>query len=360
MFHQHKRHYHKWVLAVIFVALPALVSLACSLGGSESAGAIRIRNLLPTFTPTVVAGAPVEQRGEAVPPGELAAQPAQAAPVLPTATPTPIRMAHLPTLTPTTLPAQAVGMANPSLKPASPTAVQAVSNPTLAAISTATPAPAASPNPAATPNPTATLPPPPDEEAPPSSAVPGWSFRGLHTSLTEGNAVVVGEIINNTGSPQQAVEVSGVFYDALDQVIEDEIDTLSYVPVEVIPVGAHVPFELVVESPQPIFRLDLEALSQPASDSPRQDFQFANINQWSGGTNMYCLGGQVQNLGLPLAGYLVIMATTYDAQGQVVGFGEYAPTSPENIVGDQTSPFEMCIDPLDQHVARHEFRALGY
>ena len=171
---------------------------------------------------------------------------------------------------------------------------------------------------------------------------------------------MVGELINNTGAPQQAVDISGIFYDAQDQVIQDEIDTLSYVPAEVVPVGAHIPFELVIESTQPIYRLDLLAMSEPASASPRQDFQFSNVSQQTDEKSRYCLEGQVQNSGSPLEDYLIIVAIAYNDQGNVVSFGEYSPALPKIVIGDQTSPFEMCIDPLNQQIARHELRALGY
>jgi hypothetical protein len=205
-------------------------------------------------------------------------------------------------------------------------------------------------------------PPAPDPiEAPtPRPETPGWSFVGIQTSISESNAYVVGELINNTGQPQQAVEVAGVFYNEKDQIIQDQIDSLSYVPVEVIPVGAHVPFELNIESDQPIYRLDLLAKSDPAGETPRQDFQFANVSQWEDTDGLYCLGGDVQNSGGSLQDYLVVVATAYNGQGRLVGFSEYAPTSSEIIESGQASPFEMCLDPLSQQVAHYELNALGY
>jgi hypothetical protein len=222
------------------------------------------------------------------------------------------------------------------------------------------PAPPIQNGPADNPPPTPTLPPPPEPTDIPQIEVDGWVFRGVQTSLDQGQAIVVGELINKTGAPQQAVGISGIFYDAKDQVIQDEIDTLSYVPAEIIPVGAHIPFELVAESTQPIYRLDLVAKSAPATESPRQDFKFANVSQWTDEANTYCLDGEVQNTGSPLADYLVVMAIAYNERGNVVSFGEYSPVLPEVVIGDQTSPFEMCIDPLNQNIARHELRALGY
>jgi hypothetical protein len=205
-----------------------------------------------------------------------------------------------------------------------------------------------------------TLPAPSNPEPTPKAEVAGWSFRGVQTWLEKGNAVVFGELINNTGTPQQGVDISGVFYDRADQVIRDEIETLSHVPVDIVPVGAHIPFELVIESNEPIYRLDLVARSIPASEPPRQDFQFSNVNLSTNDPNMYCLEGQVQNPGANLVDSLVIMIVGYNDQGNVVNFGEYSPVAPEGVVGEQRSPFRMCLDPLEQQITRHELRAVGY
>ena len=127
-----------------------------------------------------------------------------------------------------------------------------------------------------------------------------------------------------------------------------------------MPVWAHVPFELDIESAQPITRLQLTAQSTPAMETLRQDFQFADVNQWTNQDGMYCLGGQVQNAGPSLQNYVIILATIYNQQGKLVSFSDDVPASPEVLDGGQTSPFEMCLDPLNQQVKRYELTALGY
>jgi hypothetical protein len=102
--------------------------------------------------------------------------------------------------------------------------------------------------------------------------VEGWSFVGVRASLDQEDSIVVGELVNNTGIPQTEIYISGVFYGKNNHIIEEEIDTLSYVPVEVVPVGAHVPFELMIESTEPIIRLDLYAMSEPSGGAPIKIF----------------------------------------------------------------------------------------
>lgn len=189
--------------------------------------------------------------------------------------------------------------------------------------------------------------------------VKGWSFVGVRASLDQEDSIVVGELVNNTGIPQTNIYVSGTFYGKNNHIIDEEIDTLSYVPVEVVPVGAHVPFELMIESQEPIIRLDLYAMSEPSGGAPNQDFQFSNVNQWMDTSNLYCLDGQIENVISQLEDYLIILASGYDNQGQLISFGEYAVGSPQDVFGDKTSPFEMCIDPLDKQIAHYELRALG-
>ncbi len=155
------------------------------------------------------------------------------------------------------------------------------------------------------------------------------------------------------------MHVSGLLYDQRGQVIVEGLETLSYVPVDIIPVGAHVPFELVVESDEPIYRLDLYAMSEPSGDPPRQDFQISNVSQWTGPVDMYCLNGEIQNLGASLEDYLTIVALVYNDRNQLASFGEYSAALPELVIGEKTSSFELCIDPLDQLIVNHELKALG-
>lgn len=341
-----------WLTAILVGA-----SLAC--GGAKTAKVIQVKGALPTLTPTVVAVSQAAPAVEAAQPANKAqsAPPAQntsasivpASPTSPTATQAnetqPLSIA--PTASPTATPTSANVLASPVT---SPTTVVLPVIPTTTATATTQPPQA---------NPTATLPPPktvPTPSIPP--AVDGWTFVGVRTVIDYEDAVVVGELINNTQIPQRDVYVSGVFYDRNNQVILDEIESLSYVPVEIIPVGGRVPFELVVESAQPIYRLDLYARSEPSGDPPRQDFQFADVTHWTSKTNMYCLGGKVLNPSPLLEDYLVVLATIYNNQGYVASFGEYSALLPAS-AGNQSTPFELCIDPLEQPIVHYELKALG-
>ncbi len=373
-----------WLLALL-----ALASLACSLGGlfgtEEPSKAVRIKKVLPLFTPTPAA--PVESSNN-LPANDSNASQAVSSEATPTPTPLPTLVSvaalvvdeappvvHYSSSSRTTSVSDSVPDSAPSSSsssnsgqaPTSPFSSKPNPNPAPTSPSSSNPNPDPSPTapPSSNPDPISTTPPPSDPLPPPPVAqfppgVDGWSFIGARTSIDETEATVVGELVNNTGLPQTAVHISGVLYDEQSQVIVDGVETLSYVPVDVIPAGAHVPFELAVESDEAIYRLDLYAMSEPAGNPPRQDFQISSISPWTDSANMYCLGGQIQNPGAPLEDYLIIVAFTYNEQGQLVSFGEYSLTSPEQAVGDQTSSFELCIDPMDQTIVSHELAALGF
>jgi hypothetical protein len=176
-------------------------------------------------------------------------------------------------------------------------------------------------------------------------------------TIDQENAHIIGEMVNNTGAPQTDIQVASIVYGANNRVITDQAEMIDYVPVEVVPVGAHIPFELIVSAQEAIYRVDLTGVSYPAEAAPRQDFQFAGVNQWIE-ESLYCLGGKVQN-NAPLGEYLIILAVTYNNSGQVVSFGEYAEGDPESIGAGQTAPFELCIDPSGQNIVHHELKAVG-
>lgn len=360
--------------AIWLVILLGLLSLACSLG-SES-NTIWIRQTYPTLTPTVLYSSSEQTAIESADlgnvPESVDAQTAGATPVanqlpttVPTITPTPVAETLPQSSDTSNFPSSESSSdsnANLNTKPA-PTRSRFVGqNPTATPTSVTSNLPSTPVAlPPSNPNPTATSP-----SAPPSGPTPalppvtnGWSFVAVRTSIDVENAIVIGEMVNNTGIPQKEVHISGVVYDQHDQRIEEEIDTLSYVPVEVVPVGASVPFELIVEGPEPIYRLDLVAMSEPSGDPPFQDFQISNVNQWVDSSNLYCLGGYVQNSASPLEDFLIILASAYNDQGQLVSFGEYSTVSPGFVIGDQTSPFEMCVDPLDEQIVDYKLSALG-
>jgi hypothetical protein len=166
-----------------------------------------------------------------------------------------------------------------------------------------------------------------------------------------------GDVFNQTGVAQEITFVTGTFYDAQGQVIADEGSAYGYAPILVLPPGGRAPFELIVEGIQNAASFDLRVDAQPSSQPVRHDFEFSGEDQQVDEYG-YCVGGSIRNPGAPVQDDLVILAVLYDDQDRVISFGEYYPDY-ENLVGDQSEDFEVCMDTYGRTVARYELVGWG-
>lgn len=229
--------------------------------------------------------------------------------------------------------------------------------PTATPIHTDTPAPPPTATPTETPAPTSTLAATPT--ATPILESSGWSFASVqdYPNQEEQSLLLYGDIINNTGSPQILTSIDGTFYDPQGQIIAGS--AFDYWPAEVIPPGEHIPFELTVYDIQSVANFDLSVGAEPSNQTLRQDFEFFDISQWNDEEGSYCLTGKLQNLGGALQEYLVIIATFYDGQANVVNFGNYYEPYAVEVVGDQTLDFELCTDVRSQEIANYDLQSWG-
>lgn len=327
------------------VAILVILS-ACGwidLGFQSESGKVVIRTLLPTLTPTSVL---IPQTVVTTNPEIVAA--------LPTPSPTPTTAEIVLSVAATPLPEPtATAPVVPELL------VEATAEPVeiIVVASTNTPAsdPAANTNPAPQPvNTPFVLP-----TITPIPETSGWSFANLRTYSDEyeGGVLLYGDLINDTGAPQEVAFITGTFFDDQGRVIANQENTSEYWPVEVIPSGGHAPFELAVNGIQTLSNYKLWVNSQAANYSPRQDFSFAEVQQW-GEEDAYCLTGQVENPS-GLQEYLIIAAVLYDGQGNVVNFSDDFKSDPAELDSDEGVDFEICIAPPNQNVARYDLRAWG-
>lgn len=208
------------------------------------------------------------------------------------------------------------------------------------------------------PTPTQSLP------ATPTSAPPaqtsGWSFMNVQVypdEFLEG-VVLYGEAINNTGSTQDLTIIRATLYDAQGQLVAGSDDVIDYWPINIVPAGARLPFELLVPEVETVADFELNVEAQPGSQTPQQNFEILDLSQQQDEFG-FCLAGQVRNLGNPLQEYLIVMAVLYDSQDHVIKFGEYYAPDPTLVLGDQLGEFDICIDSIQGEIARHEVRAWG-
>ncbi len=193
-----------------------------------------------------------------------------------------------------------------------------------------------------------------------TSQTSGWSFAGVqaYTGPYGDSLLVHGDILNNTDIAQQLEHISGTLYDSGGQPIAAEDRMLDLWPIDVVLPGERVPFGLIVEGVQSSARLDLRVEAEPSSQTRRQDFEFTDLKQWTNQAGEYCVGGRIRNPGERLDHHLAILAVLYDTQDKIVNFGDEVEPLP-NIVGDQTLIFEICVQTLNQDVARYDLRAWG-
>jgi hypothetical protein len=185
----------------------------------------------------------------------------------------------------------------------------------------------------------------------------GWAFTGVRLSPDQeaGGLILYGNAINKSGAAQELSAVTGIFYNDQGQVIADASKTYAYWPSYVVPAGGSMPFELSVEDITSAARYDLKVEAEPNNETPRQDFEFAGVNQWTE-EDTYCVEGVVHNSGSPLAKYLVVAAVLYDSQNNLVNFSDAGELDQE---AGNDAPFEICVDLANQQVARHELQAWG-
>jgi hypothetical protein len=245
------------------------------------------------------------------------------------------RIARLPTLTTT-----------PAVSTTAPSAVEA---PLAPAVSADAP-PAAAP-----------LPP---VESPTPIPIPtaysgGWVFFGVRNfpDQAAGGLHLYGDVLNDSGATVEVSNITGTFYDELGQVVADG-NTTGQWPTSTIPPGGRVPFGLIVPGLQSADSFDLRVEAQPSSQTPRQDFEFLEVAQSAEGSS-YCLMGKLSNPGEVLNSYLITAAILFDGEDKVINYINFYEAASANLTPDQPKDFNICVDTLNQPVARYELRAWG-
>lgn len=235
----------------------------------------------------------------------------------------------------------------------------------IAGAATLTPTPTWTPNVPAGPGPslpTATkVPTPTPPPATPQTALTaGWETTNIQLvpQPDDDSLTVLGNLVNNTGSDQQVMVVTGTFFDAEEQALTGPYDLYDYWPVEIVPAEGQVPFELTGYGLTDATQIEVGVISQASGQTPRQDFALSDVNS-DNEAGTYCLNGSLGNQGDALQDYLLVVGTLYNSQDQVINFDSDEASDPEEITVENTFDFEICLDTLGQDVARHEIKAFG-
>lgn len=188
----------------------------------------------------------------------------------------------------------------------------------------------------------------------------GWSFANLRQRFDEDeeSVIIYGNARNETGAAQEISFLTGTFYDQQGQIIATEDDTDHYLPLDVVPPGGFMPFELFVYDVDHIADFTLRVFSQPSSQRPRTGFEFSNLNP-AVEDGDYCVAGSLRNPGDPLQDYLLLAVVLYNNEDQVINFGDYEVRASADLVGEALLDFEICADFYGQNVASYKLQAWG-
>lgn len=343
----------------LWIIVLALIILACNLTSPPARRVVMI-NRLPTFTRTPLPTLVVNPTSTPlIPPPVPATEPVEISSA-PTGSETsqeevPLAAAATATLLP-------VSGLTPAPPGAAPTSFPPPDSPTatpVASSSENTVAPATPTDVPPSPTPTPTV---PSVTATPTPSLEsaGWTFAsiGRYPDQDDDSLLLYGNVINNTGSAQALTFITGTFYDGQGQVIADEGSTFDYWPIETIPPGGQIPFELTIYDIQEAANFDLEVGAEESGRTPHQNFEFSQVIPTVEGET-YCLTGKLQNLAEQLDDYLLLVLTLYDNQNSVINFGDYYASGIEGLVGDQTITFEICADTHTQEIANYNLQAWG-
>jgi hypothetical protein len=277
-----------------------------------------------------------------------------------TATPTATSLASA-TTTPTAV---------PTFKP-TPT------GPGAAATTTPTPIPIVSTvTPSATPEPdddgndvgpAATAYPPTLTPTPIPGDVPeGTSFSHLthlYWSEHERNFLSLwGEVFNNTGADQYLLTVAARVYDQGGTLIADGYNTSMMLPVTTLVQGRKMPFELQILLPEREFdlnqlRYECYVETMDAWYGMREDLTILN-HSWTVTGEGYEITGTVQNRGPALSSFIKVIATLYDADGNVVGVSWFNEITP-SFLAPGVVEFTIVAENVAFEAASYELQVLG-
>ena len=150
---------------------------------------------------------------------------------------------------------------------------------------------------------------------------------------------VVGEVRNNTGAPMGFVEIVATLYDDSGGITGTGF---TYSMLSVIPSGGKSPFEVLVDKHEGTTKYKLQAQGNEG-ELGRQDLVISGDSSSKDSIGYLHIQGEVQNTGTEPATFVELIATLYDADGNVVGVG-FTYTSLDTIPAGGASPFDVIIE----------------
>jgi hypothetical protein len=173
-----------------------------------------------------------------------------------------------------------------------------------------------------------------------------------------GSLYAFGELVNNTGSVQQIINISGSFYNLQGQLLAGPLDTLDRLPTNLLPPGGRLPFELLVFGVMDAANYALGVQALTSSLPVRDNFVFSDTNPTTQ-RGQYCVAATLQRPEPAVLDYLDIAVALVDEAGRLVALSEpYAPDL-DDLGSAPSHAFTICVDPRGVPVTGYLLRAWG-
>lgn len=178
------------------------------------------------------------------------------------------------------------------------------------------------------------------------------SQRSFTDTLT--TLAVVGELRNDLPSAVAFVVVVGTFYDSQGAVWNaGQVYTL----LDRLAAGQRSPFRLAVSGAPQIVSYTLKVRAAPNVPPPRADLIVVNSTP-NVQESLLTIDGQVRNDGAVGARDVEVVATLYDAAGQVVNAAA-GPANPTTLPAGASHPFQILFPSNWQGYTRYELQGQG-
>ncbi|MGC9349360.1 MAG: FxLYD domain-containing protein [Anaerolineae bacterium] len=164
---------------------------------------------------------------------------------------------------------------------------------------------------------------------------------------------IVGEILNNTSSNVEFVEISATLRDSSGNVVGSDY---SYSMIDVLSPGMTSPFRIIFSDPLSFSYYELSVNWHTTSD-PTYPLEVLNSTSYFDSYDEYHVVGEIRNQYGEERRFAAAYVTLYDSAGEVIG-ADYSYTNPDDLSPGQTASFDTGVyfwqgKPDRARVARH-------
>lgn len=156
-------------------------------------------------------------------------------------------------------------------------------------------------------------------------------------------AIVVGEVQNTGKDVLRYVKITATLYDSEDNILATHY---TYAQIKVLLPGQKSPFIFIKLSSAERYGLEVTEF-RPTTDEPYRDFEILSHSSFIDDDGHYRVTGELKNTGTRSANDTEVIATFYDASGEVVGASVIATVDPRHVPRGETASFDVQATPKE-------------